>query len=517
MKKFLFLGICFFSLLNLNAQNYLMASPEGFGAGTTGGGGATPVTVSNYNDFKTNITASPAAVILVSGTITIPAGGRISEVLKNKTIIGLPGAKLINDNQTQSGSGILNLKNGSENVIIRNLIFEGPGAYDTDGKDNLTSEGCTKLWVDHCEFRDGVDGNFDNKGNTDNVTISWCKFTYLKPPKAGGPGGSDDHRYTNLVGSNSSDAPADGHFSITFQNCYWADGCRERMPRARNAELHILNCYYNTNAPNSVALGLGGGVNNLSCYVENTDFDKISTVYKNYASDGGAVSLTFSDCINGASDVGVVSKPSYDYTVIPADEVAAYIPNTVCGAGATLQVSASGEISTICDSTTMYTLSTSSSGEGEGTIDLIPAGGEYQVGTIVSLKATANTGSEFSIWSDGVTGTSNPSFLTIGSDTAVNAEFALIPATGIHTTTTLDVKCYPTLVDNTLNIDFSDAGVGNAIISIYSINGHKVLSFSKSISAAEIVELDLSDLSKGMYFCNIQISNISTSQKIVKR
>ena len=165
-------------------------------------------------------------VILVSGTITC---SYTSETLTNKTIIGLKGVRLVNTNQTTTGSGILYLKPGSNNVIIRNLIFEGPGAYDVDGRDNLTSE-CTNLWVDHCEFQDGTDGNFDNKGAGDNTTISWCKFTYLKPAKAGGPGGADDHRFTNLVGSSKSDFPTDGHYSITFQNCYWAEGCKERMP-----------------------------------------------------------------------------------------------------------------------------------------------------------------------------------------------------------------------------------------------------------------------------------------------
>lgn len=47
------------------------------------------------------------------------------------------------------------------------------------------------------------------------ITIP-SKFTYLKPSIPGGSGGSNDHRFTNLMVSNSSDAPADGHFSITL-------------------------------------------------------------------------------------------------------------------------------------------------------------------------------------------------------------------------------------------------------------------------------------------------------------
>ena len=354
MKKYLLLCLFVFSLSGLKSQNYYMTSPEGFGAATTGGGNATPVTVTTYTDLKAKLQLTTPQVILVSGTITLASGQQISLQVNNKTIIGLPGARLINNTQTQAGSGILNLKSGSSNVIIRNLIFEGPGAYDTDGRDNLTSEGCVNLWVDHCEFQDGTDGNFDIKNTSDNVTVSWCKFTYLKPPVPGGPGGSDDHRFSNLIGSSSTDAPADGHYSVTFQNCYWAAGCKDRMPRSRNGELHILNCYYNTTGvSNSTALGLGGGSNNLTCYVENTNFAYVGTVFKSYiSSDGGTVNLTYDGCISTKpfSNVGVAPKPSYSYTVFPVNDVASVVSDGSCGAGATLQVTAGGVMSSSCDS-----------------------------------------------------------------------------------------------------------------------------------------------------------------------
>lgn len=345
MKKLFFI-LLMLGLTKLSAQNYLMTAPEGFGAAAIGGGNTTPVTVSTYADLTAKLKLTTPQVILVSGTI---ACSYTSVLVNDKTIIGLPGARLVNTDQTAAGSGILSLKPGSNNIIIRNLIFEGPGAYDVDGHDNLTSE-ATNIWVDHCEFQDGMDGNFDNKGAADNVTISWCKFTYLKAPKAGGSGGADDHRFTNLVGSGKSDFPADGHYSITFKNCYWADGCRERMPRARNAELHILNCYYNTSVTSSLAIGLGGGDKNSTCYVDGSDFAKIGTAFKNYIStDGGTVGIAFSNSLKAPADYGeAVTKPSYAYTVLPVADVAGYISNTSCGAGATLQVSAAGTLSVSC-------------------------------------------------------------------------------------------------------------------------------------------------------------------------
>jgi pectate lyase len=359
MNKIFFI-ICIILLFNnVFGQNYCMTQPEGYGAAATGGGNVTSlntVTVTTYTEFKNALTSTSIAnsVILVSGVIDCLY---TSVTLNNKTIIGLPGARLRNNQITvgnfvtsAQNSGILNIKPGSNNVIIRNLIFEGPGAYDVDGRDNLTTE-ATNLWVDHCEFQDGLDGNFDIKGLADNTTVSWCKFTYLKPAISGGSGGSNDHRFSGLVGSSGTDFPIDGHYSVTFQNCYWTNGCKERMPRARNAELHILNCYYNTNVSSSTAIGLGGGDRNLSCFVENSNFASITYRYKNYnTTDGGTVAITFNNCLNlnGTANVGTVAPPTYSYSVIPVNDVATYIPNITCGAGATLNVSTTGALSTSC-------------------------------------------------------------------------------------------------------------------------------------------------------------------------
>jgi len=438
MKKNFYAALLLLSLTTLSAQNYYLAAPEGFGAAATGGGSTAPVTVSTYADLTAKLKVTTPQVILISGTIIC---NYTSVLVNDKTIIGLPGARLVNNEQTASGSGILSLKPGSNNIIIRNLIFEGPGSYDVDGRDNLTSE-ATNIWVDHCEFQDGMDGNFDNKGAADNVTISWCKFTYLKAPKAGGSGGADDHRFTNLVGSGKNDYPADGHYSITFKNCYWAEGCRERMPRARNAELHILNCYYNTSVSGALAIGLGGGDKNSTCYVEGTDFAKIGNAFKNYIStDGGTAGATFVNSLKAPADYGTaVNKPSYVYNTIPAADVAAYAANTSCGAGATLQVTAAGVLSSSCN----------------------------------TLEITENT-------------------------------------------TDLSLKYYPTVIDTLLNIQFSAAESGMAVVDIFSSTGSKVYSHSKNIAADEKLELNVGNLAKGTYICKVQIGHRAKTFKVVKK
>lgn len=95
--KNIFCSHIFFNILTFG-QSYFLTLPKVFGSATTGGGNAS-VTVTNYTNLKSNMTASDARVILVSGEITIPSGQPISAVIKNKTIIGLPGAKLINEDK----------------------------------------------------------------------------------------------------------------------------------------------------------------------------------------------------------------------------------------------------------------------------------------------------------------------------------------------------------------------------------------------------------------------------------
>jgi pectate lyase len=344
-RKPLFPILLLFLASLANAQDYCMQAPVGYGGNATGGATGNVVTVKTRTELSDALRAPGPAVIIVTNNIVFGEGEIIKLAVQNKTLLGMSGVRLISTAQVKNG-GILQLSDGSNNVIIRNLIFEGPGAYDTDGNDLLQNVGCTNLWVDHCEFYDGVDGNFDNTKTADNITISWCKFGYNNPPKAGGSGGSNDHRFTNLVGGGASDAPADGHYSITFMYCYWSDGCKERMPRARNAELHILNCYYNTNVSGSTALGLEGGTRGLDCYVEGSHFKEISNIYKSYGS--GTKNLTYADCLGGTmTNIGTVSKPPYSYNALPVAGVEAAVTGA-SGAGATLTVNAAdGSVSSL--------------------------------------------------------------------------------------------------------------------------------------------------------------------------
>lgn len=120
------------------------------------------------------------------------------------------------------------------NCIVRNISFVGPGSIDIGGSDLLTLSHCTNVWVDHCDFTDGMDGNFDIGQASDFITVSWCTFRYTAR--------SYMHQNTNLVGSN--DREPQGKLNVTFANNIWGENCRARMPMVRDGKIHILNNFY---------------------------------------------------------------------------------------------------------------------------------------------------------------------------------------------------------------------------------------------------------------------------------
>ena len=246
MKRFLLMSaLCALSICSF-AVDYCANSSWGYaGTNVTGGGNANPTYVTNESELSAALNTKNS-VIIITQDITVT--NHISTDKSNLTIMALPGKKLISKQQNQDKSGILYLK--GSNLLLRNLTFEGPGAYDCDGWDNLCLDGAKNVWVDHCDFQDGCDGNFDIKGKSDNISVTWCRFRYLKAPKAGGSGGSDVHRYTNLIGSSVSDKPSDGMYNITYGFCWWDEGCVERMTRCRNSLLHFINCYWNSSVSN---------------------------------------------------------------------------------------------------------------------------------------------------------------------------------------------------------------------------------------------------------------------------
>ena len=348
MKKVLFIASLFWMVSSVSAVTYCASAPWGYGNSATGGGNAAPTFVNSESALKSAL-SSGNKVIIITKNISL-SGSQIECSKSNITLMALPGVKLISTKQTQNTSGILSFK--GSNIILRNLTFEGPGAYDVDGNDNLTLSGAKNVWVDHCDFQDGMDGNFDINGKADNITVTWCRFRYFKDPKSGGSGGASDHRFTNLVGSDSGDKPADGTYNITYGYCWWDEGCRERMPRVRNASLHFVNCYWNSSVANYYI-----GPENADCRFEGCTFEgapKTAKIfYQNYGGTNGSI---YTNCVATKglpSNVTgrTVASISYTYPeVLSAADGKTAVTNSTCGAGATLSVTNEGVVSSSCDS-----------------------------------------------------------------------------------------------------------------------------------------------------------------------
>lgn len=318
------------------STSYDANRPVGFATIDTtpiGGEGGNSVVVTTDTELTTALGKSEKLIIYIQGTIS--TNSIIKVQAKNKTLLGLPGSALTNPNRTKASSGILYFKPGSDNLILRNITFKSAGAYDVDGNDNLCIDNTTNIWIDHCDFQDGVDGNFDCKNASDNIAVTWCRFRYLIEPLGGGSGGSDTHCYSNLWGSSDSQTQDRGHLNTTFQFCWWDEGCIDRMPRVRFGKIHIANCLYNS----SVTSGCIGVGKEADIYVEKSAFIGIKKAHKTYNDDG---KLRFDQCLfsNTPTDTGTDSSftPTYTLETIPAEEVENVVSQY---AGATLTITES--------------------------------------------------------------------------------------------------------------------------------------------------------------------------------
>ncbi len=316
-------------------SSYDQNRPVGFGANTTGGEGGQNITVTTADELAEALEMDGKHIIYIKGEIEV--NEMIKVRVEDKTILGLPGSVLTNPNRDKNGSGILYFQKESNNVIMRNVTFKSAGAYDVDGNDNFTLDGATNIWVDHCDFQDGVDGNFDCKSASDNVAVTWCLFQYQIPPQAGGSGGSADHRFSNLWGSSDEATEDRGHLRTTFQFCHW-DNCKGRMPRVRFGQVDIANCYYTpVEGAASVQCGNESSINIRNCVFEGDQDPWKDHTEGSYfhLSETGSI---FDGCErpNDFGD-GDAFTPSYPLNVIPADEVIAAVTGER-GAGATLNV-----------------------------------------------------------------------------------------------------------------------------------------------------------------------------------
>ncbi len=91
------------------------------------------------------------------------------------------------------------------------------------------------------------------------------------------------------------------------------------------------------------------------------------------------------------------------------------------GPGITQAVIDGAFLSPYVTSTTNYTLTTATT--GTGTITLSPSGGTYAAGTVVTVTATPGSGYTFSSWSGDLSGSTNPTTITMDGNKSITANF----------------------------------------------------------------------------------------------
>ena len=192
MLSNLLVGIAVTAASVVNAQS-VQGAAEGFAAGVTGGGNATPVYPADIEELKALLTSSDPQVIVLSkeynfigseGTTdatvcqswgtgdgcqvildtgsgcgdspSIPftydtAGPNPIEVASDKTLIGVGNAGVIR------GKGLA-FRGGTSNVIVQNIMITELNPEMVWGGDTITFDGSSQIWIDH------VHVSFNSKG-----------------------------------------------------------------------------------------------------------------------------------------------------------------------------------------------------------------------------------------------------------------------------------------------------------------------------------------------------------------
>lgn len=274
-------------------------------ASVTGGGSATPIVVKTFADLQKYVQDDQPRVLYVSGTLGTgwsgTDGDRLEIKASNKTVIGVVAGTVL--------KAPIHITNSAKNVIVRNLVINGPGSNQLQAWDNLNIEGGAKnVWIDHCEFWDGQDGNADVVKGADNVTFTWCIFGYKI---------KSDHNLSNLIGGSDNEPVSEGKLNVTYMFNWWK-AATQRKPRCRYGNVHVVNNLLSGDpaVQSGTILGISAG---KDCQVrtENNHFvDESTPIYTGNAagtSSQEVIDNLFTNCTGNQKGTGTSFTPPYEY------------------------------------------------------------------------------------------------------------------------------------------------------------------------------------------------------------
>lgn len=324
---------------------------------TTGGANYGTVTVDNVSDLKSYAKAGNKTIYIKPGTYA----GTV-EVGSNVTLYGYPGVTIT---QPSKGSGIK--ISGSKNVIVRNISVQGVGAVDEDDEDCLQiNHEAKNIWIDHVHVFDGHDGNMDIVNQSDYITVSWSKFTYTSK--------STNHQFSNLFGNSDSKTADANALKVTVHHNWWGDGVKERMPRVRFGQVHVVNNLYTSSAASyCVRAGMKANIR-----VESNVFIGVKNPldYNNQSKEDAKVSMInnyYEKTSGNTTGQGTAFTPPYQMSVTDVSTQAkayALRDSIQAYAGPTLPAPGSSQVTPVSSSSIVVA---SSSSQAKSSSSVVPA------------------------------------------------------------------------------------------------------------------------------------------------
>ncbi len=251
--------------LNLDGLEGFAANAKvdgGEKAGTIGGLLGETVTVTNKDDFITQLNKTEPLTIVVNGNFDMQEDWH-TRIRDDKTIVGSYSANTLQDcylrtNNEYGTEG----DNPSDNIVIRNIHFLAKNVEDRILVNIWSSR---QIMIDHCTFTSQLNRNRDEVGkfiwiNTpyesymdakdngrspDYITISNCKFI--------------NRFWTVAYGTQNSEITR-----CRTTLCYnWWENCARRCPQIGNGIGHIYNNYYSFSGSEGSAQIIGGDGSNM--------------------------------------------------------------------------------------------------------------------------------------------------------------------------------------------------------------------------------------------------------------
>lgn len=242
------------------------------------------------------------------------------------------------------------------------------------------------------------------------------------------------------------------------------------------------------------------------------------TVSANYAGGGTVTKSPDQATYTSGAQVQVTATPSSGWSFIGWSFIG--WSGDASGSSNPLTVTMTGNKQVTATFVRQFTLSTSVSPAGSGTIYLNPAGGIYDSGKGVSVTATAASGYSFDYWSGGASGTSATTTITMTSNQSIVANFKKLPQHIETSMPSVPVYVYRTAiynkqlqsgavvdgdvqlsgqvftVDNTHTWDFWVLGPGGEAIQHWTgnINDAHAFSFTASYSGIYSIKVSLSSM-----------------------